>query len=102
MWVWLHLRWEGIQGCRRGYVEVGGGRLWGSGFIQVEGMQRSPVGVDVGGGGYVNSWRCVSCSVLFVTLSTVARQAPLSMEFSWQESCSGLPFPSTPTGGNTI
>ena len=30
---------------------------------------------------------------LFVTLWTVARQAPLSMGFSRQEYCSGLPFP---------
>ena len=39
----------------------------------------------------------VSCSVVsnsFVTLWTVAHQAPLSMEFSRQESWSGLPFPS--------
>ena len=28
------------------------------------------------------------------TLQTLARQAPLSMEFSRQEYCSGLPFPS--------
>ena len=31
---------------------------------------------------------------LFLTLWTVARQAPLSMEFSRQEYWSGLPFPS--------
>ena len=31
---------------------------------------------------------------LFVTLWTVAPQAPLSMGFSRRESCSGLPFPS--------
>ena len=30
---------------------------------------------------------------LFVTLWTIARQAPLSMRFSRQEYCSGLPFP---------
>ena len=30
---------------------------------------------------------------LFVTLGTVARQAPLSMGFSRQEYWSGLPFP---------
>ena len=34
-----------------------------------------------------------SCPTL-VTPWTVARQAPLSMEFSRQEYCSGLPFPS--------
>ena len=32
--------------------------------------------------------------LLFVTLWTVARQAPLSMEFSREEYWSGLPFPS--------
>ena len=31
---------------------------------------------------------------LFATPKTVAHQAPLSMEFSRQEYCSGLPFPS--------
>ena len=38
---------------------------------------------------------CVSCSVVsdsFANLSTVTRQAPLSMEFSRQEYWSGLPF----------
>ena len=34
-----------------------------------------------------------SCVQLFATLWTVARQAPLSMGFSRQEYCSGLPFP---------
>ena len=34
----------------------------------------------------------MSCS--FATPWTVARQAPLSMGFSRQEYCSGLPFPS--------
>ena len=36
------------------------------------------------------------CSVMsdFVTPWTVARKAPLSMEFFRQEYCSGLPFPS--------
>ena len=34
-----------------------------------------------------------SCVRLFVTLWTVARQAPLSMGFSKQEYCSGLPCP---------
>ena len=32
---------------------------------------------------------------LFVIPWTVAHQAPLSMEFSWQEYWSGLPFPSS-------
>ena len=31
----------------------------------------------------------------FVTVWTVAHQAPLSMGLSWQEYCSGLPFPSS-------
>ena len=38
--------------------------------------------------------KSVSCVQLFVTLWTVAYQAPLSMEFSRQEYWSGLPFPS--------
>ena len=38
-----------------------------------------------------------SCVCLFVTLWTVAHQAPLSMGFCRQEYWSGLPFPS-PTG----
>ena len=36
---------------------------------------------------------CFSHVRLFATLWTAARQAPLSMEFSRQEHCSGLPFP---------
>ena len=36
----------------------------------------------------------LSCVRLFATPWTVACQAPRSMEFSGQESCSGLPFPS--------
>ena len=46
-------------------------------------------------------WHCVcvhaqslSCVWLCVTLCTVACQIPLSMKFSRQEYCSGLPFPS--------
>ena len=38
--------------------------------------------------------RSLSHVLLFVTLWTVAHQAPLSMEFSRQEHWSGLPFPS--------
>ena len=39
---------------------------------------------------------CVSCSVVSdsVTPWTVARLSPLSMGFSRQEYCNGLPFPS--------
>ena len=38
---------------------------------------------------------CYAASVVsdFATTWTVARQAPLSMEFSWQEYWSGLPCP---------
>ena len=35
----------------------------------------------------------LSCVRLFATPWTVAHQAPLSMGFSRQEYCSGLPFP---------
>ena len=48
-------------------------------------------------GKIVNTYQyvCVlSCVQLFATPWTVARQAPLSMEFSRQEYWSGLPFPS--------
>ena len=41
---------------------------------------------------------CCTCTVsrvwLFVTIRTVPSQAPLSIGFSRQEYCSGLPFPS--------
>ena len=36
-----------------------------------------------------------NCVRLFVTLCALARQAPLSMWFSWQEYWSALPFPSS-------
>ena len=36
----------------------------------------------------------LSCGQLFVTTWTIARQVPLSMEFSRQEHWNGLPFPS--------
>ena len=36
----------------------------------------------------------LSCVQLFATPQTVAHPAPLSMEFSRQEYCRGLPFPS--------
>ena len=36
----------------------------------------------------------LSCVRLFVTLWTVVRESPLSMELSRQEYWSGLPFPS--------
>ena len=36
----------------------------------------------------------LSCARIFVNTWTVARQAPLSMDFSRQKHWSGLPFPS--------
>ena len=46
---------------------------------------------------YAHRYICVlsrsSRAQLFVNLWTIARQAPLSMEFSRQEYWSGLPFP---------
>ena len=39
-------------------------------------------------------WKSLSHVWLFVTQWIAAHQAPLSMEFSRQEYCSGLPFPS--------
>ena len=41
----------------------------------------------------VGTCHVLSCICFFVILWTVARQAPLSMEFSRQEYWSGLPFP---------
>ena len=41
---------------------------------------------------YRHQWTLLSCIWLFVTPRTIARQAPLSMEFSKQEYWSGLPF----------
>ena len=41
----------------------------------------------------------------FVTSGTIDCQAPLSMEFSWQEYWNGLPFPSPgvfPTQGSNL
>ena len=49
---------------------------------------------------WINHIACVLSRVwLFATPWTVARQAPLSMGFSWQEYWSGLPFP--PPGGSS-
>ena len=36
----------------------------------------------------------LSCVLVFATPCTAAHQAPLSLGFSRQEYCSGLPFPS--------
>ena len=44
--------------------------------------------------GYLCMLSLFSCVRLFATLWTVSHQAPLSMGFSRQEYCSGLPFPS--------
>ena len=43
---------------------------------------------------YELNWKSLSRVRLSMTLWTVARQAPLSVEFSRQEYWSGLPFPS--------
>ena len=42
---------------------------------------------------------CAQSVCLFATPWNVVHQAPVSMEFSWQEYWSGLPFPSP---GNTL
>ena len=42
----------------------------------------------------VSEWWSLSCVQLFASPWTVARQTPLSIEFSKQEYWSGLPFPS--------
>ena len=47
----------------------------------------------------------LSCVQLFSTPRTAAHQAPLSMQFSKREHCSGLPFPSPgifPTQGSNL
>ena len=43
--------------------------------------------------GKLHESESVSCVSLFVTLWTIARQAPLSVGFSRQEYPNGLPFP---------
>ena len=43
---------------------------------------------------YVSDLVAQSCLTLSAIPWTVARQAPLSMEFSWQEYWSRFPFPS--------
>ena len=40
-------------------------------------------------------WKSLNCVQIFVNPWIVARQVPLSMEFSRQEHWGGLPFPST-------
>ena len=65
------------------------------------GSKQETFRVDGGGGDTgKEDWTrlCVSanrfsCIRLFATLWTLARQAPLSMGFSRQEYCSGLPWP---------
>ena len=43
---------------------------------------------------WMNEWNSLSCVRLFATPWIIARQVSLSLEFSWQEYWSGLPFPS--------
>ena len=60
----------------------------------------SPVAFSIATGGHpvcAHVLSCFRCVQLFVTLWTVDRQAPLSMEFSRQEYWSELPCP--PSGG---
>ena len=59
-------------------------------WVQIFSMYKDAVTLD-------HACMCVqllSCVQLFVTPWIAACQAPLSMEFSSQEYCSGLPFPS--------
>ena len=65
---------------------------------RASGWGTSDISVDSGTRNRVIKWPCVfvqslSPVRLFVTLWTVARQAPLSMGFPRQEYWSGLPFP---------
>ena len=57
------------------------------------GTSRGVVGLGWRGRPLACMLRCFNCVRLFVTLWTVACQAPLSMGFSRQEYWSGLPFP---------
>ena len=53
--------------------------------------------------GHIHGGLVTKLCLTFVTLCTIARQAPLSMGFSRQEYWSGLPFPSPgifPTQGS--
>ena len=90
------------------WVWVNSGSWWWTGrpgVLQSTGSQR--VGHDwateLNGKNSEPQWskrlhaQSLSCVSLFVTLWTVAHQAPLSMEFSRQEYWSGLPF-SPPRG----
>ena len=53
-----------------------------------------PLGKQVSIGVHACILSCFSCVQHFVTLWTIAHQAPLSLGFSRQEYWSGLPFPS--------
>ena len=58
-------------------------------FLPAE-PQGKPENTGVDGGGGVVAKMCPTLAIAW----TVARHAPLSMRFSWQEYWSGLPFPS--------
>ena len=80
---------------------------WAHTYIQLSGLKQHPciisqfpwlrnLGTVWPGPPLRFLWRhacMLSCVWLFATPWTVAHQAPLSMGLSWQEYCSGLPFP---------
>ena len=59
-----------------------------------KGLLRQPIGYVKHKAEEKVKVKSLSCVQLFATPRTVARQTPLSMEFSRQEYWSGLPFPS--------
>ena len=67
--------------------------MWGSCFQRDLGKLEQEHGVNVKLGVHVYVLSRFSRVRLFVALWTVAHRAPLSMGFSRQEYCSGLPCP---------
>ena len=75
------------------YREGGMNRKWVEDFEGNENALHDTITVDIH---HYVKWKWNRCYVrLFATPWTVAYQAPQSMEFSRQESWSGLPFPSS-------
>ena len=70
--------------------------LWGSKPMILLGLQALTIVCVTSIPSLVCVLSCFICLRLFATLWTVVCQAPLSMGFSRQEYCSGLPF--SPTG----